>query len=95
MWRTIKGIDGRAKCDAENEVITFNGISCSMSKQLATKFNQQFNSSREIQVVTRETIGEAKTFTADRVMKAIKSCRNSKAFDHRQAQHLPLEASRT
>ena len=62
-WRNIKGIDGRAKREAENETITFNGISFSSSKQLATKFNQQFNtsklgrhiSSRETRVVTRET----------------------------------------
>ena len=58
------------KREAENEAITFNGISFSSSKQLATKFNQQFNtsklgrptSSREIRVVTREnqeeTIGD-------------------------------------
>ena len=46
LWRTIKGIDGRAKREAENEVITFNGISLSSSKQLATKFNQQFNTSK-------------------------------------------------
>ena len=66
LWRTIKGIDGRAKREAENEAITFNGISFSSSKQLATKFNQQFNtsklgrhtSSRETRVVTRETIGD-------------------------------------
>ena len=58
LWRTIKGIDGRAKRVAENEAITF-----SSSKQLATKFNQQFNtsklgrhtSSRETRVMTRET----------------------------------------
>ena len=72
LWRTIKGIDGRAKRKAENEAITFNGISFSSSKQLATKFNQQFNTSKlgrhtsssETQLVTRET----------------KSCRNSKVF---------------
>ena len=92
LWRTIKGIDGRAKRDAENEAITFNGISFSSSKQLATKFNQQFNisklgrhtSSRETRVVTRETkrkpLEMVRTFTTDIVMKAIKSCRNSKAF---------------
>ena len=28
LWRTIKGIDGRAKREAENEAITFNGICC-------------------------------------------------------------------
>ena len=39
LCRTIKGIDGRAKREAKNEAITFNGISCSSSKQLATKFN--------------------------------------------------------
>ena len=92
LWRTIKGIDGRAKREAENEAITFNGISFSSSKQLATKFNQQFNtsklgrhtSSRETRVVTRETKSKplemVRTFTMDLVMKAIKSCRNSKAF---------------
>ena len=46
LWRTIKGIDGRAKREAENEAITFNGISFSSSKQLATKFIQQFNTSK-------------------------------------------------
>ena len=92
LWRTIKGIDGRAKREAENEAITINGISFSSSKQLATKFNQQFNtsklgrhtSSRETRVVTRETkrkpLEMVRTFTTDLVMKAIKSCRNSKAF---------------
>ena len=78
---------------AENETITFNGISCSSSKQLATKFNQQFNTSkqgrhtpsRETRLVMRETkrkpLEIARAFTADPVMKAIKSCRNNKAFD--------------
>ena len=92
LWRTIKGIDGRAKREAENEAITFKGISFLSSKQLATKFNQQFNtsklgrhtSSRETRVVTRETkrkpLEMVRTFTTDLVMKAIKSCRNSKAF---------------
>ena len=92
LWRTIKGIDGRAKREAENVAITFNGISFSSSKQLATKFNQQFNtsklgrhtSSRETRVVTREAkrkaLEMAQSFTSDLVMKAIKSCRNSKAF---------------
>ena len=92
LWRTIKGIDGRAKREAENVAITFNGISFSSSKQLATKFNQQFNtsklgrhtSSRETRVVTREakrkSLEMAQLFTSDLVMKAIKSCRNSKAF---------------
>ena len=28
LWRTIKGIDGRAKRTAENKTITFNGICC-------------------------------------------------------------------
>ena len=65
LWRTIKGIDGREKREAENEAITFNGISFSSSKQLAPKFNQQFNtsklgrhtSSRETRVVTRKARG--------------------------------------
>ena len=38
LWRTIKGINGRTKCEAENEAITFNGSLFSSSKQLATKF---------------------------------------------------------
>ena len=92
LWRTIKGIDGRAKREAENVAITFNGISFSSSKQLVTKFNQQFNtsklgrhtSSRETRLVTREakrkSLEMAQSFTSDLVMKAIKSCRNSKAF---------------
>ena len=54
--------------------------------------NQQFNTSklgrhtslRETRVVTRESkrkpLEMVRTFTADLVMKAIKSCRNSKAF---------------
>ena len=46
LWRTIKGIDGRAKRTAENEAITFNGTLFSSSKQLADKFNKQFNSSK-------------------------------------------------
>ena len=46
LWRTVKGIDGRAKREAENEAITFNVITFSSSKQLATKFNQQFNTSK-------------------------------------------------
>ena len=92
LWRTIKEIDRRAKREAENEAITLNGISFSSSKQLATKFNQQFNtsklgrhtSSRETRVVMRETkrkpLEMVRTFTTDLVMKAIKSCINSKAF---------------
>ena len=91
LWRTI-GIDGREKREAENEAITFNGISFSSSKQLATKFNQQLSTSnmgrhtslRETRVETRETkrkpLEMAQTFIADLVMKAIKSCRNIKAF---------------
>ena len=42
LWRTIKRIDGIAKGEAENEVITFNGSSFSSSKQIAARFNQQF-----------------------------------------------------
>ena len=40
LWRTIKEIDGRTKHTAENEAITFNGISFSSSKQLAAKFKK-------------------------------------------------------
>ena len=67
LRRPIKGIDGREKREAENEAITFNGSSFSSSKQLAAKFNQQFNtsnlgrytSSSETQLVTRETKGKS------------------------------------
>ena len=56
------------------------------------KFNQQFNTSKlgrhtsssETRLVTRETkrksLEMAQTFTTDIVRRAIKSCRNSKAF---------------
>ena len=99
LWRTIKGIDGRAKREADNVAITFNGSSFSSSKQLAARFNQQFNTSKlgrhtsssetrlvtsETRLVTRETkrksLEMAQTFTTDLVRRAIKSCRNSKAF---------------
>ena len=92
LWITIKGIDGRATREAENETITFNRISFSPSKQLATKFNQQFNTSKlgrhtsssETRLVTRETkrksLEMAQSFTTDLVRRAIKSCRNSEAF---------------
>ena len=92
LWRTIKGIDGEAKREAENNKITFNRSSFSSSKQLATRFNQQFNTTRlgrhtsssETQLVTRETKSKslemAQTFTTYLVRRAIKSCRNSKAF---------------
>ena len=59
LWRTIKRIYGRAKCEAENEVITFNGSCFSSSKQLATRFNTpklgRYTSSDKTQLVTRET----------------------------------------
>ena len=92
LWRTIKGIDGRAKREAENEAITFNGSSFSSSKQLAARFSQQFNTSKlgrrtsssETRLVTRETkrksLEMAHTFPTDLVRREIKSCRNSKAF---------------
>ena len=88
LSRTIKGIDGRAKHEAENEAITFNGISFSSSKQLASKFNTsklgRHTSSGETRFVTRETkwkyLEMAQTFTTDIVRRAIKSCRNSEAF---------------
>ena len=91
MWRIIKGFDGRAKRTAENKAVTFNIIAFSSAKQLAVKFNKQFNtsklgshSSRETRLVTRETkrkpMEMAETFTADKVTRAIKSCINSKAF---------------
>ena len=46
LWRTIKGIDDRAKRTTENEAITFNVISFSSSKQLADKVNKQVNTSK-------------------------------------------------
>ena len=71
LWRTIKGIDGRAKRTAENEAIS-NGISFSSSTQLDAKFNKQFNtsklgrhsSSKETRLVTsqEETNGDGGDF---------------------------------
>ena len=99
LWRTIKGIDGRAKRKAENKAITFNGISFSSSKQLATKFNQQFNTSKlgrhtsssETRLVTRETkrksLEMAQTFTTD-LVRTIKSCMNSIGPDKLSIFHL-------
>ena len=92
LWRTIKGIDNRAKHETENEAITFNGSSFPSSKQLAARFNQQFNTSKlgrhtsssETRLVTRETkrksLKMAHTFTTDLVRREIKGYRNSKAF---------------
>ena len=103
LWRTIKGIDGRAKREAENEVNTFNGSSFSSSKRLSVRFNQQFNTSKlgrhtlssETRLLTRETkrksLEMAQTFITDLVRREIKSCRNSKAFGLWQTQHLPLK----
>ena len=56
LWGTIKGIDGRAKGEAENETITFNGSLFSSSKQLATKFNQQFDTSKISKTGDKEEI---------------------------------------
>ena len=88
LWRNIKGIDGRAKCEAENKVITFNGISFSSSKKILTKFNMsklgRHTSSSETRLLTRETkrksLVMAQTFTTYLVRRAIKSCRNSKTY---------------
>ena len=92
LWRTIKGIDGRAKREAESEAISFNGSSFSSCKQLAARFNQQFNTSKlgrhpsssETRLVTRETkrksLEMAQTLTIDLVRRAIKRCKNNKAF---------------
>ena len=87
-------------------VWNLNVSSFSSSKLLAARFNQQFNTSKlgrhtsssETRLVTRDTrrksLEMAQTFTTDLVRRAIKSCRNSKAFGG-QIQQLPLEASRT
>ena len=76
----------------ENEAITFHGISFSSSKQQATKYNQQFitsklgrhTSSRETRIVTSQTkrkpLEMARTLVEDLVMEAINSCSNSKAY---------------
>ena len=92
LRRTIKGIDSRAKRDTKNEANTFNGSSFTSPKQLAAMLNQQFNTSKlgrhtsssETRLVTRETkrksLEMAQKFTTDLVRRAIKSCRNSKAF---------------
>ena len=77
---------------AENEAITFGDIRVSTPKQIANYFNRQFttsklgrhNSSREIQIVSREikrkSLMSAVTFTTDQVIKGISNCSNTKAF---------------
>ena len=59
LWRTIKGIDGSAKREAENEAITLKGGLFSLSKQLASRFNQQFNTSK----LGRHTLESSRTQT--------------------------------
>ena len=90
--RLNKDIQKRICEHKRKKAISFNGISFSSSKQLAAKFNKQFNTSKlgrhsssgETRLVTRETkrkpMEMAETFTADIVTRTIKSCRNSKAF---------------
>ena len=88
LWITIKGIDGRAKREAENEAITFNGSSFPSSKQIAAMFTQQFNTSKlgrhlfKCEPISNKgkSLEMAQTFTKDLVRRAIKSCKNSKAF---------------
>ena len=102
LLRTIKGIYGRVKREAENEAVTFNGISFSSSKQLATKFNQQFNisklgrhtSSRETRVVTRETIGDVTNITSSPAIDTVSNTlynRTSWTTQHAlSSDHLPI-----
>ena len=48
LWRTIKGTDGKAKREAENESITFNISSYSSSKQIsAGSTNSSIHQSKE------------------------------------------------
>ena len=42
LWWTIKGIDGKSKQTAENEVITFTGKPHTSPKLIANSFNHQF-----------------------------------------------------
>ena len=92
LWRTIKGIEGKSKPMAENEAITFNGNSSTSNKLIADNFNRQFttsklgkhSSSRRTRQVSRDvkrnSLENAIQFTSNQVTKAIKSCRNSRAF---------------
>ena len=92
LWRTIHGIDSRAKRTTENEAITFNEISFSSYKQQATNFNKarQTLFFKGNPITNKGDQGEpmemAETFTADIVTKAIKP---------QHIQHFPLEQSRT
>ena len=92
LWRTIKGIDGKSKQTAENEGITFTGISHTSPKLIANSFNRQFTTSKlgkhsssrrtrhMSKDVKRMSLEQAESFTSDQVTSAIKSCRNIRAY---------------
>ena len=92
LWRTIKGIEGEAKPQAENESISFNGTPSSSPKRLADNFNRQFttsklgshSSTKETRTISREvrrkSLEDPIKFTTAQVTSAIKSCSNSRAF---------------
>ena len=64
LWRTVKGIDGRAKREAENKAIQQNFVlivqAASHQVQLTVQYFKlgRHTFSRETRVVTRETIGD-------------------------------------
>ena len=93
LWRTIKGIDGRAKREARdrersnylqwNLVLIVQGASHQVQPTVQYfKAGQTYLFKRDpnSDEGKRKPLEMARTFTADLVMKAIKSCRNSKVF---------------
>ena len=103
LWRTIKGIEGKGKPLAENEAISFNGRPSTSAKKIANDFNKQFTTSklgkhsssrrtRQVsRVVKRKPLENTIKFTCEQVTKAIKNCKNSKAFGPDQLSILHLK----
>ena len=92
LWRTIKGIDGRAKREARerssylqrNLVLIVQAASHQVQPTVQHVKLGRHTFSSETRLVTRETkrksLEMAQTFTTDLMRRAIKSCRNREAF---------------
>ena len=92
LWRTIQSIDGKSVHTADNESISFNKKALSSPADIAKAFNKQFTTSKTgphksskdtrqiIRNIQKGTLDNATVFTTGEVAKAIKSCKNSKAF---------------
>ena len=90
LWRTIKGIDGRAKHETENEAIIFNGSLFSPSKSASHQVQPKVKhfkvgkhtSSSKTRIVTRETKRKPLDISHKYSpwMRFFRSFRNSNAF---------------